>query len=97
MAAYLLADLNIHDLEGMEKYRERVPAIIAQFGGRYLVRGGEMQVLEGDREPSRIVIVEFPDLATVRRFYKSPEYAEILPLRLKSCDGHALIVDGYTG
>ena len=94
MAAYIVADLNVHDPEGVQEYRQRVPAVIAQFGGRYLTRGGDMEILEGNREPSRIVILQFPDLASARRFYGSPEYAELIPLRQKTCDSNVLIVDG---
>jgi len=97
MAAYIVADLNVHDPEGVQEYRQRVPAVIAQFGGRYLTRGGDMQVLEGDREPSRIVILEFPDMAAARQFYNSPEYADLIPLRQKTCDSNVIIIDGYDG
>ncbi|MHA1563669.1 MAG: DUF1330 domain-containing protein [Alphaproteobacteria bacterium] len=97
MAAYLIADLTVHDPVGVEEYRQRVPAVIAQFGGRYLVRGGAMEVLEGKREPSRIIILEFPDMAALKQFYHSPEYAELIPLRQKTCTTDVLIVEGIEG
>ena len=74
MAAYLIADLEITDDRGFEEYRRRVPAVIAAHGGRYLVRGGATEVLEGTFTPHRTVIVEFPSMAALRAFYASPEY-----------------------
>ncbi len=97
MAAYLIADLTVHDAAGVAEYRRRVPDVIAQYGGRYLIRGGAMDVLEGDRQPNRIVVIEFPDVAAAHRFYDSPEYAELIPLRRKTCTGDVLIVEGAEG
>ena len=68
MAAYLIADLEITDDRGFEEYRRRVPAVIAAHGGRYLVRGGATDVLEGTLTPHRTVIVEFPSMASLRAF-----------------------------
>ena len=97
MTAYLIADLTVNDPVGVGEYRQRVPAVIAQYGGRYLVRGGAMEVLEGDREPSRTIILEFPDMAALKQFYHSPEYAELIPLRQKTCTSNILIVEGFEG
>jgi uncharacterized protein (DUF1330 family) len=94
MAAYLLAQLTVHDPEGFQLYRDKVPALIAQHGGRYLVRGGEITPLEEDPPASRLVIIEFPDREAAKAFYHAPDYQEILPLRLNAASGPALIVDG---
>jgi uncharacterized protein (DUF1330 family) len=94
MAAYVLAQLNVHDPEGFQRYREKVAPLVERFGGRYLVRGGAIETLEGELSASRLVIIEFADREAARRWYDSPEYQEILPLRLNSADGVATIVDG---
>lgn len=94
MSAYILANLDVHDPETFERYREKVPAVIGAFGGRYLVRGGEVTTLEGALPAPRLVIIEFDDRKAAERWYHSDEYQEILPLRLKSAKGTAAIVDG---
>ncbi len=94
MAAYILAELDIHDPEGFQRYREKVPATIDQYGGRYLVRGGEVTPLEGELSAPRVVIIEFADRNAAHTWYTSPEYQEILPLRLNAAKGTAAIVDG---
>lgn len=94
MAAYVLAQLNIHDPEGFQRYREKVPAVIKQYGGRYLVRGGETFSLEGELSAPRLVIIEFANREAAEAWYSSPEYQEILPLRLNAAKGTAVIVDG---
>lgn len=95
MAAYLIAHLEVTDAGAFEAYRDRVPAIIAAHGGRYLIRGAQAEVLEGDWTVPRLVVLEFPDMATARRFYDSPEYQEILPLRTDNCGGPVALVEGY--
>ena len=94
MSAYLVAQLTITDPAGFDAYRQAVPAVIAAFGGRYLSRGGAVTRLEGEPAGPRIVVLEFADKAAAERFYHSPEYQEILPLRLNSAKGPVFIVDG---
>ena len=72
MSAYLIVDLDIHDLDGYQKYREGVPALIAKHGGEYLVRGGEFEVIEGDWRPHRLVLFRFPDRQAIRDFFADP-------------------------
>lgn len=96
MAAYLVAQIEVHDPEGFEGYRERVPSVIAKFGGRYLVRGGAVHPLDGDWTVPRMVIVEFDSVEAGTTFYESPEYQEILPLRLKSAKGAVALVEGVS-
>ena len=71
MPAYVIADIEITDAAGYEEYRRRVPATVAQYGGRYLVRGGAAETLEGDWQPRRLVVLEFPSIAQARRWYDS--------------------------
>ena len=76
------------------EYGAAVPATIAQYGGRYLTRGGATELVEGGPQPKRIVILEFPDAAAIKRWYNSPEYQKILPGRLQNATGRAFIVEG---
>jgi uncharacterized protein (DUF1330 family) len=96
MPAYFVAELETTNAAGMEPYRAAVPATIAQYGGRYVARGGAAELIEGTPEPKRIVILEFPDTAAVKRWYDSPEYQKILPLRLANSTGRAFIVEGVS-
>jgi len=74
MAAYLLVDCEVTDPKQYDDYKRLAQAAVAQYGGRYVVRGGETVVLEGTWKPNRVVVLEFPDLEQARRFYDSPEY-----------------------
>ena len=74
MPAYIVVDCEVTDAARYEQYKALAPAAIAKYGGRYLVRGGASTLLEGDWRPSRVVVLEFPDIETVKRFYASPEY-----------------------
>jgi uncharacterized protein (DUF1330 family) len=94
MAAYIVAQLKVHDPAMFQRYREAVTPLIDRFGGRYRVRGGELDVLEGDWPAPRLVIIEFQSRDAARLFYDSPEYQKILPLRQKSADGTVAIVEG---
>ena len=94
MAAYVIADIEITDPHAYEEYRRRVPATIAQYGGRYVVRGGATEVLEGDWQPRRLVVIEFPSLAQARRWYDSEEYREPRAIRQRCSRGHAVLVEG---
>jgi uncharacterized protein (DUF1330 family) len=94
MSAYFVVELETTNAAGMEPYRAAVPATIAQYGGRYLTRGGATELIEGGPEPKRIVILEFADTAAVKRWYHSPEYQKILPIRLANSSSRAFIVEG---
>lgn len=94
MAAYVLAQIDVHDPDGFQRYREKVPATIEQYGGRYKARGGDIRPLESTPPSSRVVIIEFADRKAAEAWYFSPEYQEILPLRLNAATGSAMIVDG---
>jgi len=94
MAAYLIAHLAVEDAQAFELYRAAVPRVIAKFGGRYLVRGGRIEVLEGDWMVPRLVILAFDSLAQARRFYDSPDYQDILPLRLAASKGTVVLAEG---
>jgi len=76
MTAYVITEIDVSDAKQYERYRALSPAAIEAAGGRFVVRGGASEVLEGDWTPARLVVVEFPDMATARAFYDSPLYRE---------------------
>lgn len=84
MPAVLIADIDVLDAETYARYRSANPDIVRRFGGRYLAVGGDVQVLEGDWIPRRTVMIEFPDMAALRAFYESAEYAAIRGIRWQS-------------
>jgi uncharacterized protein (DUF1330 family) len=94
MPAYVIAQLTVIDPAGFQAYRAAVPQVVAAYGGRFLVRGGTAAPLEGEEPASRIIVLEFPDRPSAERFYNSPEYQEILPLRLGSATGSVIVVEG---
>jgi uncharacterized protein (DUF1330 family) len=81
MPAYVIAEVDVRDPDQYARYRAAVPASLEAHGGRFLARGGETAALEGDWQPKRIVVIEFADLASARRWYDSPEYREARDLR----------------
>ena len=94
MPTYFVVELDVKNMDAMAEYRAAVPATLAQYGGRFLVRGGATELVEGGPEPKRIVVLEFADAAAIKRWYNSPEYQEILPGRLANSTGRAFIVEG---
>ena len=94
MPAYLISDVTVRDPAAFETYRTRAAASIQAFGGRYLVRGGEISVLEGQRHPSALVIVDFPDTATAKQWYGSSEYASALAVRDQALVRSLILVHG---
>jgi uncharacterized protein (DUF1330 family) len=94
MAAYVIADLEVTDPVRYAEYRQQVPATVAAYGGRFLVRGGEHEVVEGDWSPRRLVVLEFPSLAQARRWYESEEYRGPKAIRLAAASTNAIIVEG---
>jgi uncharacterized protein (DUF1330 family) len=94
MPAYFVAEVEVANPEGYEPYRALAGASIAQYGGRFVVRGGTAELIEGGPEPKRIVIIEFADKEAALRLYNSPEYQAALPIRLANSKGRAFIVEG---
>lgn len=94
MPAYLFANVEVTDAAGYEQYRQRVTATIEAFGGRYLVRGGATDVLEGEWAPKRMVILEFPSMAQLKAWYRSPEYRPLLQLRQATASSTLVAVEG---
>jgi uncharacterized protein (DUF1330 family) len=94
MPAYIISDVTIRDNEAIEAYRTRAAASIALHGGRYLVRGGQVETLEGDWNPGPLIVVEFPDMEQARRWYGSAEYAAALEVRDAALSRNLVLVDG---
>ena len=94
MPAYVIADLDVTDPAGFEEYRKVVPGTIEKYGGRYLVRGGAMETLEGDWPWKRVVVLEFPSLEQAKRWYDSEDYRDPKALRFKTAKTKVILVDG---
>jgi uncharacterized protein (DUF1330 family) len=95
MAAYVISEISaILDPILMEKYRALAQTTIKKYGGRYVVRGGAIDKVEGESAPNAIVIVEFPTMERARQWYQSPEYAEALVIRRKALNRRLLFVEG---
>jgi uncharacterized protein (DUF1330 family) len=95
MAAYILARIQVSDWSRYGEYVKHTPRVIAQFGGRFIARGGEATVLEGPDDGLRTVIIEFPSLDEAKAFYASPEYTAVKALREGAGTGTFVAIDGY--
>ena len=95
MAAYLIANISVNDPEAYSGYTKQVLETVTRWGGRFLVRGGSVEKMDGDWQPNRVVVIEFPDLETAHNWYRSEEYQAILPLRLASTSGGTILVEGH--
>jgi uncharacterized protein (DUF1330 family) len=94
MTAYAIADIELIDSAGFEEYRQRVPATIAAYGGRYIARGGTTEVLEGTWSPKRCVILEFPSLAQLKAWWDSPEYRPVRAIRERTAKTNLIVTEG---
>jgi len=94
MPAYLISQIEVHDPKGYEEYRKLVGASLAKYGGKFVARGGRIDVLEGDWNPKRVVICEFESLARARQWYESPEYQPAMDIRQKTSEAKIIVVDG---
>ncbi len=94
MPAYFVAEVEITNPTDYQPYRDQAGQIIEQYGGRFVARGSKTELLEGSPEPQRVVVIEFVDADAARRWYNSPEYQAVLPIRLANSRGRAFIVEG---
>jgi uncharacterized protein (DUF1330 family) len=92
--AYVIATVDVKDPVRYEDYKTLVPPSIAAFGGRFVARGGKTDVLEGDWNPNRLVILEFPNAERARQWYDSPEYAAAKALRQATSTGSLVLIQG---
>jgi uncharacterized protein (DUF1330 family) len=90
----VIADVEVTDPAGFEEYRKQVPATVTKYGGRFLVRGGALEAVEGEWRPKRLVVVEFPSLQDAKRWYDSTEYKGPKALRQRTAKTKILLVEG---
>ena len=94
MAAYAVVNVRVTDPEGYAQYTQKAPQTIARYGGKYLARGGTVEVLEGEWSPQRLVVLEFESVERLREWYNSPEYAPLKKLRTETSSTEFVIVEG---
>ena len=94
MKAYVIVDVTIHDANRYEDYKKLTPASLVPFEGKFIVRGGKTQTLEGDWKPQRIVILEFPDADKAKAWWNSESYAPAKALRQATATTQMLLVEG---
>jgi uncharacterized protein (DUF1330 family) len=94
MTAYLICDIDVRDQQAYREYSALVPATLEPYGGRFVVRGGAHETLEGGWQPRRVVVLQFPSTDHARRWYASDAYAAAKQIRLRSADGSLVLVEG---
>ena len=94
MAGYIVADIEITDPDEYQKYAQQTAATLERYGGKFLVRGGRSETLEGDWKTERLVILEFPSVEQAKKWYDSPEYSSIIGIRHRSAISKMLLVQG---
>ena len=94
MAAYVIGEIEVMDQGAYDEYRRQVPATVTKYGGRFVVRGGKAETLEGGWSPKRIVALEFPSVEQAQKWYRSSEYAPLIKLRQRASRGKLILVEG---
>ena len=94
MPAYVVVHVKVQDPVRYEEYKQLAPASIRQYGGRYLTRGGAVEVLEGEWVPKRLVILEFPSMERARDWWDSTEYADPKALRHATAESTMVLLEG---
>ena len=94
MAAYVIAEIEVTDPATYEDYRKQVPGVVEKYKGKFIVRGGRIESIEGGWSPKRMVVVEFPSMDQALKFYRSPEYRPLIALRQSASKGKLIIVEG---
>lgn len=94
MPAYVVLDIDVFDNEKYEVYKTMAPPTIGPYAGRYIVRGGKVETLEGEWSPKRLVILEFPSVEKAKAWANSPEYAKAKAMRHESSRSQLIVVEG---
>ena len=94
MAAYMVLDIEWHDQQVMEAYRQTVAPLLEQYGATLVLRDTNTIVLEGDWTPAWLVVFEFPSIEQAKAFYEAPAYRELLPRRLRASTANVILVEG---
>jgi uncharacterized protein (DUF1330 family) len=97
MTAYVISDIEVTDPAAFEEYKKLSPPSVAKYGGRFLARGGDMEILEGDWSPTRLAILEFPDVGAAKAWIDSAEYAPARQVRRGSARSGLVVVAGVPG
>lgn len=93
MSAYVIAEVEVTDPAAYEDYRKQVPAVVTRYGGKFVVRGGRIESMEGGWSPKRVVVLEFPSMEQALKWYRSADYAPLIELRQKASRGRLIIVE----
>ena len=94
MSAYIIVEIEVTDPVGYEDYKKQAAATVHKFGGKYIVRGGQTEVLEGDWIPKRIVVLEFPTAARAKEWLNCDEYREPRKMRHRTARTNMIVVEG---
>jgi uncharacterized protein (DUF1330 family) len=94
MTAYVIAEIDVHDADLYREYAALVPATLEPYGGRFIVRGGQCETLEGGWQPPRMVVLEFPTSERARTWYTSAGYGAALQMRQRASTGKLILVEG---
>ncbi len=94
MPAYVIANVEVTDPVGYEEYKQLAALTVAQYDGRYVVRGGASELVEGTTTPKRVVVLEFPSMARAREWFDSPEYAPARRIRHETAKAEIILADG---
>ena len=94
MSAYIIVEIEVTDPVGYEEYKKRAAATVQQYGGKYIIRGGACETLEGDWKPKRIVVLQFNKIEAARAWLASPEYVEPRKLRQRTAKARMILVEG---
>lgn len=94
MAAYIIADVQVTDSAGFQAYQNLVGATLAPYGGKFVVRAGRSEVLEGDYQPHRLVMLEFPSYDQAKQWYESQAYADLIPQRQRTSQASIILMEG---
>ncbi len=97
MSTYLIADISVHDANRFREYAGQVPALIEKHQGRYLVRGGALELLEGDWQPDRLVVIQFPSIDQAKAFLEDPDYQPVAAIRHAAATTNLVLAEGYDG
>ena len=95
MPAYVIVQVKVNEPVEYEVYKSLTPASISAYGGRFIVRGAAVETLEGSWAPGRLVVVEFPDVATAKTWWESEEYAPAKAIRQRTAETEMILVDGF--
>jgi uncharacterized protein (DUF1330 family) len=97
MTAYMIAQVKVHDTETYDTYRTGVAPTLEPYGGEFIVRGGQIDVVEGEQEFPRMVIIKFPSMEKAHAWHDCPEYMELAKIRHAAAESRVLIVEGFDG